>query len=373
MSKLKNILAVLLASLFLFGFSVWNLVLDDKNISESERRRLAQMPELTMDSVLSGDFMKEFESYTLDQFPLRDQFRTLKALTAYYPMAQKDNNKFYNLDGYIIKMEYPMDNDSIDHATSRFNLIFNKWLKDKKDLNIYLSIVPDKNYFVKDRGYLSMDYEKFVDTVKEDMPYATYIDIFPTLELSDYYKTDTHWRQERIVDTAKHLAQAMGVTLNGEYTTEKADVPFYGVYHGQSALSYLPADDLCYLTNDTLKNCIVTDLDTNTQIPLYDMDKLTTDDPEKIPDPYEMFLSGPNRGNLVIENPNATTDKELIIIRDSYANSLAPLLVEGYKKITLIDIRKAYSALIGSYIPFENQDVLFLQSTLVLNDSKEMK
>lgn len=372
MSKVKNILAVVLSALFIFGFSLWSLILPDKYLSETERSKLTQFPELSIDTIMSGEFMTNFESYTLDQFPLRDTFRTLKALTAYYPLAQKDNNKFYNMDGYIVKMEYPMNKDSVSYATSRFKLIYDRWLKDT-DVNIYLSLVPDKNYFAAEEGYLSMDYENFVSTVKEDMPYAEYIDIFPTLELSDYYKTDTHWRQENIVDTAKALAEGMGATLTGEYTKEKVDTPFYGVYYGQSALSFLPADDLYYLTSEVLENCIVTDLDTNTQIPLYDMDKLTTDDPTKIADPYEMFLSGPNRGTLIIENPLAETDKELIIIRDSYANALAPLLVEGYKKITLIDIRKAHPALIGSYIPFGNQDVLFLQSTLVLNESGEMK
>ena len=86
-----------------------------------------------------------------------------------------------------------------------------------------------------------------------------------------------------------------------------------------------------------------------------------------------MFLSGPNRSILTIENPNATTDKELIIVRDSYTNALAPLLVEGYKKITLVDIRKVPHDRLSRFVPVKGQDVLFLQSTLVLNDSSEFK
>jgi len=373
MSKVKNILAVILATLFIFGFSIWNVLLPDKDISRSERRNLEQFPTLSMDTISSGEFMKNFEKYTLDQFPMRDFFRTIKATTAYYPMAQKDNNKFYNIDGYIVKMEYPLNEESVSYATSRFDLIYNRWLKNT-DTNIYLSIVPDKNYFAAEKGYLSLDYEKMVNDVKSDMSYAEYIDIFPTLELSDYYKTDTHWRQEKIIDTARVLAEGMGVTLKGEYETKKVDTPFYGVYYGQSALSYLPADDLCYLTNETMQNCTVTTIDSGKpeEIPLYDMDKLTTDDPSKVPDPYEMFLSGPNRGYVIVENPNATTDKELVIIRDSYSNAIAPLLFEGYKKVTLVDMRKANPYNLGMNIPFTNQDVLFLQSTLVLNNSSEI-
>ena len=346
MSKIKNFLVAGLAIAFVLGFFVWSIFLPDAEISKTERRKLAKFPKVSAESVSSGTFMKDFESYSLDHFPLRDSFRTLKALTSFYAMGQKDNNDYYCYDGYLVKMEYPMDKDSVSY-----------------DKN---SLVP------KDAGYLSINFEAFADTLKEQMEYAEYIDIFPLLELSDYYATDTHWRQEKIVNVARHLASAMGVTLKGEYTSEKADVPFYGVYHGQAALP-VEADSLYFLTNSILEGCTVKDLETNTIIPVYDMDKLTSHSESKIPDPYEMFLSGPNRSILEIHNPDATTDKELIIFRDSYANALAPLLVEGYQKITLIDIRRAAPAYLGNLVEFKDQDVLFLQSTLVLNDSSEIK
>lgn len=372
MSKIKNILSIVLCGAFIFGFSIWGLMLPNKEISKTERRKLEKFPTLSIDTITSGEFMTSFEKYTLDHFPLRDKFRTLKALTNYYPFMQKDNNDFYNIDGYIVKMEYPVNQGSIDNAAKKFGTVYDKWIKGT-DARVYLSIVPDKNYFAADNGYLSINYKEFVEDVKSKMDYAEYIDIFPTLELSDYYKTDTHWKQENLIDTAQVLAEGMGVTLKDEYETVKVDTPFYGVYYGQSALDYLEADELYYLTNDTLENCIVTDLATNTEIPLYDMSKLSSDEENKIPDPYEMFLSGPNRGILTIENPSATEDKELVIIRDSYANALAPLLFEGYKKVTLIDIRKVSSHVVGQYVDFSDKDVLFLPSTLVLNNSSELK
>ncbi|MBQ4568652.1 MAG: hypothetical protein IJA62_01125 [Ruminococcus sp.] len=372
MSKIKNFLVAGLAIAFVLGFFVWSIFLPDAEISKTERRKLAKFPKISAESVSSGTFMKDFESYSLDHFPLRDSFRTLKALTSFYAMGQKDNNDYYCYDGYLVKMEYPMNKDSVSYATSRFQFIYDTFLKDK-DMKIYTSLIPDKNSLVpKDAGYLSINFEAFADTLREQMEYAEYIDIFPLLELSDYYATDTHWRQEKIVNVARHLASAMGVTLKGEYTSEKADVPFYGVYHGQAALP-VEADSLYFLTNSILEGCTVKDLETNTIIPVYDMDKLTSHSESKIPDPYEMFLSGPNRSILEIHNPDATTDKELIIFRDSYANALAPLLVEGYQKITLIDIRRAAPAYLGNLVEFKDQDVLFLQSTLVLNDSSEIK
>ena len=372
MSKINNYIIIALSVIFVFGFFFWSIFLPDSEISKTERRKLSEFPEITVQSITSGQFMSDFEAYTLDHFPLRDKFRTLKGLTAFYGMGQKENNDFFAYDDYIIKMEYPMDEKSIDHATSRFQYVYDKHLA-STDVKIFSALVPDKNCFIpKEEGYLSIDYNAFADKVKNQMSYAEYIDIFPLLELSDYYATDTHWKQEKIVDVAQYIAKKMGVTLKAEYEIQRVDSPFYGVYHGQFAMPIKP-DELCYLTNDILNNSTVTDMETNSQILFYDMEKLTSDDPTKIPDPYEMFLSGPNRSILVIENSNATTDKELIIFRDSYANAIAPLFVEGYSKITLVDLRRVSPQFLGAFVKFDSQDVLFLQSTLVLNDSSEIK
>ena len=89
-------------------------------------------------------------------------------------------------------------------------------------------------------------------------------------------------------------------------------------------------------------------------------------------DPYEVFLSGP-LSLITIENPTTDTEKELIIFRDSFGSAIAPLLAEGYRKVTLADIRYLPTAVLGEYIDFEGQDVLFLYSTLILNNSTTMK
>ena len=89
-------------------------------------------------------------------------------------------------------------------------------------------------------------------------------------------------------------------------------------------------------------------------------------------DPYDLFLSG-ELSKVVIENPNAKTDKELVVFRDSYGRSLIPLLADDYAKITVVDIRYAHPMMLLADVNFEDQDVLFLYSTLVLNNSSELK
>ena len=74
-----------------------------------------------------------------------------------------------------------------------------------------------------------------------------------------------------------------------------------------------------------------------------------------------------------MESPLAATDKELVVFRDSYASSLVPLLLSQYRKVTLVDIRYMVSGLVPQYVEFTNQDVLFLYSTYVVNQSAMLR
>ena len=89
-------------------------------------------------------------------------------------------------------------------------------------------------------------------------------------------------------------------------------------------------------------------------------------------DPYSYFLSGPS-ALITIETPNAASDKELILFRDSFGSAIAPLFLEEYARITLVDTRYIRSAFLGEYITFDNQDILFLYSTMLLNESATLK
>ena len=202
--------------------------------------------------------------------------------------------------------------------------------------------------------------------VREGMPWAEYVDLTGSLEGSDYYRTDTHWRQERLPDTAALLCQAMGAEVPRErdFRAVALEEPFYGVYYGQAALPMEP-DTLYVLESDLLEDCRVYDHETGTVTGVYNRDTGSRD-------LYDVFLSGA-KALLTIENPRASTDRELILFRDSFGSSLAPLLVQGYAKVTLVDIRYVNPGLLGEFLEFDGQDVLFLYSTLVLNNSAAIK
>ncbi len=364
MKNYKSMLCVFIIATFFSCLTLAAWLLHPKEFSDSERRKLAQPPELSAASISDGSFMTDFESYTQDQFPMRNIFRTIKAFFNYNVLNMLDNNDIYISDGYAAKLEYPLDESSLEYAADRFEYIYDTYLKDKSS-NIYLSVIPDKSYFLAEpNGYLSMDYEKLCSIMQEKMSYAEYIDIFDTLDISDYYKTDTHWRQEKLLDTAAELAAGMGASLSDEYTENTLEQPFYGVYYGQAALP-MPGESLSYLTSDTLDGCIVTNHENGTVGGIYDMAKAAGKDP------YELFLSG-SVSLITIENPNAAAERELIIFRDSFGSSIAPLLAECYSKITLVDIRYLRTDHLDRFIDFENKDVLFLYSTLILNSSSTL-
>ena len=349
------------------ALSAFAWVMPQKDISQSERRPLAQFPELAADTLLSGKFMSAFEDYSVDQFPLRDAFRQVKSLFHYYALGQKDNNGIYIADGYAVKQEYPLNTESVRHATDRFRHVFEKYLQNT-DCKIYGAVIPDKNYYLAEQsGHLEMDYETLFNQVREQMPYAEHVDLTAGLNAESYYYTDIHWRQELLLPVAGKLCDAMGMPApeKESFTVTKLERPFYGVYYGQAALPLQP-EDMYILESRQLSNCRVYDFETGTYGQVYDMTKLSSKDL------YDVFLSGA-KSLLRIENPNAKTDRELIIFRDSFGSALAPLLAGEYKTVTLVDIRYISSDMLERYLTFSGQDVLFLYSTSVLNNAATIK
>ena len=99
---------------------------------------------------------------------------------------------------------------------------------------------------------------------------------------------------------------------------------------------------------------------------VYDMEKAQSENP------YDMFLGGAVPV-ITITNPKVDNGRNLILFRDSFGSSIAPLFAAGYEKVTLVDIRYIQSGMIGDYVDFTDTDVLFLYSTLLLNNSSGMK
>ncbi len=362
--KIRNAgFAVLVVLWILLTVAAW--FVPAKDISTSERRPLAQMPELSWKDVIGGRFTSKVEEAATDQFPLRDTFRSMKALFSKYVLNQKDNNGIYVAEGYIAKQEYPLNQSSVDYALNKFNYLYETYFKDS---NVVMAVVPDKGYYLAEQnGYLAMDYESLFDQIRQGMPWAQHVDLTQALSISDYYRTDTHWKQENLLPAAKLLTEALGAAAPKRevYTPTVLDMPFYGVYYGQAALPMDP-EEITLMNSQLLQGCRVYNHETGKYTQVYDLEKKTSQDL------YDIYLSGA-QALLTIENPAGQEGKELIVFRDSFGSSMVPLLVEDYAKVTLVDLRYIKAELLGNYLAFHGQDVLMLYSTLILNSSMSLK
>ena len=338
---MKEKVTIVLFLSIIYGFFLFNFIMKDEELSFEERRHLKQFPEITISKVLDGSAIKEFETYTLDQFPFRNNFRGLKANVEYSMFQKLDNNGIYIKNNKIFKIEYPLKETNVELFTKKVNQIYDKYLQ---GMNVYYMVIPDKNYYLEDE-HLKMDYDKLYKLIKENTKELSYIEVRDLLSLEHYYDTDTHWRQEKIIPVARRLEEKMiGNASNHQYEFQDYK-PFYGVYYGQAAIGG-KGEKLTFLTNKAIE-----------------LGKM---------DSYNVFLSG-STPFITIQNKENKSGKELVIFRDSFASSLTPLLIESYSKITLIDLRYMGASKLNEVITFEDQDVLFLYSTMVINESVMLK
>ena len=359
---MKRTISLILILAIWGGLAAFAWVKAPAEVSDAERRPLEQFPAVSGESLLSGQFMKDFADYAVDQFPLRDGFRTLNAYLTYYLLGQKDNNGIYLSDGYAAKMDYPLDEGSVSNALTRFMELHELYLEGSE---VHFALVPDKSYYLaEEAGVLAIDYDALYAHVAQELPWAELIDLRGFLDIEDYYRTDTHWRQEQIVPAAQAIAEKLGVTVP-EFDKMQIDRPFYGVYYGQAALPMEP-DTMYYLTNGVLENCTVTIHDSGTTAAVLDTTKLGSRDL------YDVFLSG-GAAVLEINNPAGQAGKELIVFRDSFGSSMVPLLLNDYETVWVLDTRYVNPAMLGNFVDFRGQDVLFLYSTLILNSSSALR
>lgn len=360
MKKLNHLLLIGLLAAYVIVFTFWSGLKPPQNMSFSERRPLNQAPSLNIETLYSGQFMDKVEPYLQDQFPLREAFRRLKSLITFNLLKQKDHYGIYVHDGIAAKLEAPMTPNRIPYLADNFQSLIDHELKDSQG-RIWFALIPDKSqYLAPAAGLPIANHENILAQLNEELDHVKILDLKPQLSLKDFYRTDLHWRQEALLPLASYLAKEMDFSFDDNYQTQTLDHPFHGVYQSQAALS-LPADTIHYLSNDELAAIKVFDYETQKTLSVYDLDAGTG------ADPYSLFLSGA-KALLTLENPNSTTNRELIVFRDSFGSSLIPLLAQGYSKITLVDIRYIAPSRLKHLISFQGQDILFLYSAQVLTD-----
>lgn len=347
----EKIITILFVS-FLLGLGILSLLLKDQDLSFLERRNLIQV------SSLKKDFPANLDNYMEDQFPFRNSFIFLNSLFDRFVLLNEESNNVYIKNDTIIEKNYPLDEKSVNNFIKKINYIADNYLKDS---NSYLAIIPDKSLFLED-NYLKIDFESLEKTLSKRI-HISYIDIASSIKLDDFYKTDIHLKQNayfKIIDI-----------LNDNFQNQKLEISYEMMQKGNFAgASYSKAP---FVKKDTLEYYITSDM-ANTSVNHLEFGLKDIYDEEAFNnvDNYDVFLSGPS-SLITINNQNATSGKKLIIFRDSFSSSMAPLLIPYYEEITLIDLRYISFDNIKDKITFTDRDVLFLYSTLITNNSSILK
>ncbi len=282
------------------------------------------------------------------------------------------------MDGHLSEVVYPLKEQMVTYAGTLMQSIYDTYLSSGSH-QIAVSVIPDKNVYLpatedSAAGLLgeipTLDYARMTERLRaETDDFAKFVDLTQSLSLSSYYLTDMHWRQEYLTGPAHLLCDAFGLDLTCEAEGIAFEAhPFVGSYTADPLADSVETDTLYYLTNDIFSAVTVTDYVNG--IPqdgvLYNTE-ITADQKT-----YDLFLSGP-MPLQVLESPLAKTDRELIIFRDSFGSSIAPYFCEQYAKVTLVDLRYLNSGVLADFIEFDDQDVLFLYSTHILNTAMILK
>lgn len=281
--------------------------------------------------------------------------------------VQEDTQpEIYVYRGYAAATDAPWSEKSLDFAAKRLGHLLETYFTGE-GYRRYLAVVPDKAQFTEPpEGYTPAGAQETADYLAQRLPVEE-IGIAPLLSLEDYYRTDPHWRQERLHPVAQALADAMGVSLpdTAEESLHTLAGEFCGSYWGKTA-EPLAADVLSYITSPLLDGCAVYDYETDSAGGVYDLTAA-----EKAP--YDLFLSG-SKALLRIENPAAGNDRTLIVFRDSFGSSLIPLLAQGYGTVYAVDIRYLATDALARVVTFpEEADVLLVYSATVLQNSVTLK
>ena len=350
MSKKYCIFITTLFCAFIGLFLVANAASPDREFSEMENRNLEQMPTISAKSLLSGEFMKDFETYTTDQFVGRDAWIGLKS-SMERALGKKENNNVYFCDEDTLITRF----DQPDATKVSENLNYVNNFVENVDIPVTFSLIPTQACIWADRlpaGAPNASQTDLLEQAKVAVPGATWADLYSSLwEHKDediFYRTDHHWTSLGAYYGYTALAEALGYTpvpLDA-YTETVRSTEFYGTVFSSSGVRWVSPDTITTYVPDTGITVTSYTYDSTgkpVEVPrsLYDTSFLS------VKDKYSMFLGG-NQSLGVVKTPN--TDKpKLLIIRDSYADSLVPFLTPHFSEIHLVDLRY-YKLSLADYI-----------------------
>ena len=328
---------------FIFGLAIWFIFNPKLDYSSSEKRYLQKFPEVTVQSVSSGKFGEEFESYFADHFPARNLW---VGFNAYYALGTGNNGAagVYNCsDGYLINKPVPTENSVEKNLSAIVD-----FKQNLGKIPVTVMLAPSTGYIANDKLPMIHDRyndDRYFNTAKRTLEEngMTFVDLRESFKQAYsggeqlYYRTDHHWTTAGAYLGYTKLCESLGKKPIEKSALNVEIYPnFYGTTYSSSGFWMTPPDTLEVwdnLKNDASVTTAITEgADTTEQADMFYYTHLEEDDK------YPVYLDG-NHPFTVIKNANATSNEKLLVIKDSFAHSLVPFLSDHYSEIIMVDFR----------------------------------
>lgn len=340
--KRKARIANLIGKIFiilLFLVMIINVIVPDREESELENRALEQRPRFNLTTILSGDFMEQWEKYLSDQFAGRDTWRSLKVSLDRLGGARKENDIYIGKDGQLMEdIEVPDDGRLEANLTA-----IRDFAETYEDIPVTMMLVPDAACILNDslpafarvedqRQMFSMAERKLGDTVN-------WVDTVSILNNHKseklYYKTDHHWTTQGAFYVFQDAAETLGIEgdVSDDFVSYTVTDSFNGVLAASSGVGLDEMEQIdIYAPTGGDDDVVVNYVDEGRKTTsLYDSSKLETRDK------YGVFLGG--NTSVVDIRTVSTSQKRLLVVKDSFADCFIPFLAPYYREIVVVDPR----------------------------------
>ena len=343
-AKSRNLWMARIFLILLFLICLLNIVWPSREFSEKENRMLEQKPELTLSGIESGRFMEQYESYQSDQIAGRDLWVQLKTRVDLLMGKRESNGVYKGKSKYLMEDIKTPNQEQMEHNLASMCSFQEAY----PDIPMYMMLVPNAANVLSDKlpsFAVTRDQDKdFAEIQKALKGHLTWVDVSSAMKdhksENIYYHTDHHWTSLGAKYGYEALAEALQLDTSKEVELKPYAVSdsFNGTLSATSGYEtgyeepmyvYLPKEE------GTGPEVVVSYVEEQEKkATLYDTSKL------KEKDKYAMFLGG-NSGLIDIRTTADSTDR-LLIVKDSYANSLVPFLTPYYREIFMVDPRYYY-------------------------------
>lgn len=357
----------------LLGLAGKEALSHQRTYSPVEKRELQTRPEISITKVLDGRFQKKYESYLRDQFPGRDHWVSFQTDMELFMGKNEIHNVYIGKNNYLL--EHYTEKEFDPQQISKNLQALEKFVgKAKQNADVHVMMVPTKSWILREKlPAFAPHYkeQKFYDALQQKLEKEdVLISVEPVLDAHKeeeiYYRTDHHWTTLGAWYAYEQYTKAVGGDLQRAQGKKKfrcISKDFYGTTYAK--INYARQADKIEIYEPADKLRVVYNMGEKKTKTLYDFSFLKT------ADQYSVFTGG-NQAVLEITG-GIKNGKTLLLIKDSFANSILPFLAEDYEKLVVVDLRQLNVSGDRLLEMFSPTDILILYNSAQFAQDKEFE